>query len=112
MKRRAHTQGVAAVDRHAEKVAALRQAVLESEAMTGPAPRHTAAAGDDLPAPLGAYLAKVREASFRISDADFADLRPVGYGEEEIFELTVAAAAVGAALRRRHAGMAAFLGES
>lgn len=110
-KRRAGTQRTAALDRHADRVAALRFAVLESDAMTAPALRRTAAVGDDLAAPMGPYLAKVREACFRISDADVADLRTGGYGEEEIFELTVAAA-LGAALRRRDAGMAAFLGES
>ncbi len=100
-----------ALDRHAEKVAALRLAVLESDAMTTPATRGTAAAGDELPGPLGLYLAKVREASFRISDADVADLSTAGHGEEEIFELTIAAA-LGAALQRRDAGLAALRGEA
>ena len=110
-KRKAHTQDIAAVNRHADKVAALRRAVLESDSVTAPALRRTAAAGGDVPAPLGPYLAKVREASFRISDADVADLRTAGYGEEELFELTIAAA-LGAALQRRDAGLAALLAGS
>lgn len=101
----------AAVDRHADKVAALRRAVLESDGMTDRASRSAAAAGDDAPAPLGDYLAKVRDASFRITDADVADLRTAGHSEEEIFELTIAAA-LGEALQRRDAGLAALRGES
>jgi alkylhydroperoxidase family enzyme len=108
---RRRTQDVAAVDRHADKVAALRRAVLESDGVTAPAVRGAAAAGGDLPAPLVQYLAKVREASFRITDADVAGLKTAGYGEEEIFELTVAAA-LGAALQRHDAGLAALLDES
>lgn len=105
------TQDDAAVRRHAEKVAALRRAILDSDAVTDRASRRAAAAGQDLPAPVGAYLAKVRDASFRITDADVGDLRAAGYGDEEIFELTIAAA-LGAALRRRDAGLDALQGVS
>ena len=110
-KRRGHTGQTAAGGRHADKVAALRRAVLESGAVTDPASRNAAAGGQELPAPAGAYLAKVRDASYRITDADVAGLRAAGYGEEEIFELTVAAA-LGAALRQRDAGLAALRNES
>ena len=110
-KRRGHTGNTAGADRHADKVAALRRAVLDSEAVTDRASRGAAANGHDPPAPVAAYLAKVRDASFRITGADVEDLRAAGYGEEEIFELTIAAA-LGAALRRRDAGLAAFRGDS
>ncbi|MEU7790383.1 hypothetical protein [Amycolatopsis sp. NPDC049159] len=54
--------------------------------------------GDDLPEPLRSYVTTVREASYRVTDADVEALKTAGYSEDEIFEATVAAA-VGAALR-------------
>lgn len=110
-RRRGHGEDGAAVGRHSDKVVALRRAVLDSAAVTDRASRCAAAAGHELPEPVAAYLAKVRDASFRITDADVADLRTAGYGEEAIFELTIAAA-LGAALRRRDVGLAAFRGDS
>lgn len=77
--------------------------------MTDPVLRRAAAAGDEVPAPLARYLSRVREAALRIGDADIDELRSAGHGEEEIFELTVAAA-VGAALLRLDAGLAAVRG--
>ena len=109
-KRKGRPQATIAAGRHSEKVFALRRAVFDSEAVTDRASRRAAAAGDELAAPLGAYLSKVRDASYRISDSDFADLRTAGYGEEELFELTIAAA-LGAALLRRDAGLAALRDE-
>lgn len=101
---------VAPADRHADRIAALRNTVLDSDAVTDRATRAVAAAGGDLPEPLGSYVAKVREASHRITDADVAALRHAGHSEEEIFELTVAAA-MGAALHRRDAALRALRGE-
>lgn len=46
--------------------------------------------------PMRSYAAKVRDESYRVTDADVAKLRAVGVSEDEIFEVTVAAA-VGAA---------------
>jgi hypothetical protein len=46
------------------------------------------------------------DASYRITDANFTALKAAGYGEDEIFELTVAAA-LGASLRHLDAGMRA-----
>ncbi|MFB9690949.1 hypothetical protein [Amycolatopsis plumensis] len=57
----------------------------------------------DLPEPLRAYAQTVREASHRITDADVERLRSAGHSEDEIFEVTVAAA-VGAALTSFEAG--------
>lgn len=110
MKGRGATPQVAAVDRHAERVAAVREAVFDSDAVTDRASRSGAASGDgELLPELAAYLANVREASYRITDEDVASLRRVGHSEEEIFELSVAAA-LGAALLRRDAGLRALRG--
>jgi hypothetical protein len=62
-----------------------------------------------MPPALQEYVAKVRDASYRVTDTDMAALKAVGYGEDEIFEVTVAAA-LGAALRSLDAGMSAVRG--
>jgi len=95
-----------AADRHAALIAGLRRAVFDSPGASSRAVRAAAASADGLPPPLGAYIAKVSDAAYRITDTDVAALTAAGCTEEEIFEVTVAAA-VGAALRRLDAGMRA-----
>ena len=85
--------------------------MFDADAVTARTTRAAAASGGDLPDPLASYLTKVREASYRIADADIADLRTAGHGEEEIFELTIAAA-FGAALRSLDAGSRAVRGDA
>lgn len=77
-----------------EAIERLRQAVLASPAAIDP------------PEPLRSYARTVRDESYRVSDADVARLRAAGHSEDEIFEVTVAAA-VGAALHSFEAGLAA-----
>ena len=60
-----------------------------------------------IPPALTPYLAKVAQHAYRIEDEDIAALRRAGLSEDEIFEAT-ASAAVGAALLRLDAGMAAL----
>ena len=88
------------------------RAVCESEAVTTKATRAAAATpGAELPSSeLASYLTRVREASYRITDADVDALRRAGHDEEEIFELTVAAA-LGVAMVSRDAGLRALRGE-
>lgn len=85
----------------------LRHSVLVAPAVTDPAWRAAAATGGELPEPWPSYTALVRDASYRITDADFARLTAAGATEDEIYELTVAAA-VGAALRSFDAGTRAL----
>ncbi|MFD1048950.1 MFS transporter, partial [Kibdelosporangium lantanae] len=73
--------------------ASLRQSVLESPAVTSVELRQEAATGDPWPP----YATNVREASYRITDEDVRQLVDNGHSEDEIFEVTVAAA-VGASL--------------
>ena len=88
---------------HGDVVANLRHAVLDAPATTDPALRAAAAAGDPLPEPWQSYATTVRDASYRISDTDLNRLTAAGCSEDQIFEVTVAAA-VGAALRSFDAG--------
>ncbi|KJK44024.1 hypothetical protein UK23_30955 [Lentzea aerocolonigenes] len=77
----------------------LRHAVLEAPARTPPELRQAAASGDA----WGSYAATVRDASYRVSTEDIARLKQ-DHTEDEIFEVTVAAA-VGAALDHYDAGL-------
>jgi AhpD family alkylhydroperoxidase len=94
---------------HGDAVADLRHAVLEAPAITDPAMRRAAATGATLPEPWQSYAATVRDASYKITDADIDDLIAVGHTEDEIFEITVAAA-LGAALKGLAAGQLAQKG--
>jgi uncharacterized peroxidase-related enzyme len=97
--------------RHGRLVADLRQSVLESPGKTDPAIRQSAATGESLPEPWKSYAAMVRAASYQVTDADVDRLKAAGHSEDEIFEITVAAA-VGIALRSLDAGMRALRGET
>jgi len=100
---------MAATDRHAARVAGLRRAVFDSPGASDLAERAAAASAVAVPPPLDAYVAKVDGAAYRITDADVAALKSAGCSEDEIFEVTVAAA-VGAALRGLEAGLRAMRG--
>ncbi len=54
--------------------------------------RGLAAAAGSPPATMDAYLAKVRERAYTVTDGDVEALKRDGIGEDEIFEQTVAAA--------------------
>lgn len=58
-------------------------------------------------AELRALVEKIAERPWMVSDEDFSKLRHAGYSEDQIFELTVAAAA-GAGVRRFEAGLRAL----
>jgi alkylhydroperoxidase family enzyme len=57
------------------------------------------------PPEFAAYLEKVRNAAYTVTDADVQALKDVGYSDDEIFEQTVSAA-VGAGLHRLEKGLA------
>jgi alkylhydroperoxidase family enzyme len=56
---------------------------------------------------LRELVEKIAERPWTVSDEDFSNLRRAGYSEDQIFELTVAAAA-GAGVRRFEAGLRAL----
>jgi AhpD family alkylhydroperoxidase len=89
--------------RHGDAVENLRHAVLEAPATTDPALRTAAATGGPLPQPWQSYAATVQDASYKITDTDIDRLTAAGHTEEEIFEITVAAA-VGVAVHGFEAG--------
>ena len=60
--------------------------------------------GTHLEEPLASFVAKVRRDSTRMTDADLALLRAAGLTEDEILELTLAAA-LGAATTTLRSGL-------
>jgi hypothetical protein len=96
-------------DRHAAAVEALRRAVFESPGSTEPAVRAAAGTGSELPDPVGSYASLVRDQSYTsLTPTWLGSARP-GLSDDDMFEVTVAAA-VGAALRRLDAGIRAVRG--
>jgi len=69
--------------------------------------RSIAAGTRPVPAAMEAYLAKVREQAYDVTDADVDGLKADGFSEDEIFEQTVAVA-IGEGLRRLDAAEAAI----
>jgi hypothetical protein len=94
---------------HGDRVAELCRAVLTAAGATDPDTRASAFDGIGVPDPWRDYVAKVRESSYRITDADIENLVAGGCTEDAIFEMTLAAA-VGAASERLDAGLRALRG--
>lgn len=93
--------------RYVDDVAALRAAVFDGAGVVDPAVRRAAGTGTTVPEVWAAYVGKVRDASYRITDQDVSALKAAGCTEEDIFEVTVAAA-TGAALQRLDIGLQAM----
>jgi alkylhydroperoxidase family enzyme len=97
----------AVADRVDVKLHALERRVLDGPGQLAPALRRAASEGSGLPAELAAFTAKVREHPTRVTDEDVQVLHAAGYSDDEIFELTIAAA-VGASMDRWRAGLRAL----
>jgi len=97
------------VSKYDEFVKRLTAAVLESRGETPPELRRAIAAHrmSDVPTALRSYVEKVSQHAYKVSDDDIAALKRAGYSEDQIFEVT-AAAAVGAALARMEKGLSAL----
>ncbi len=85
----------------------LGYAVLDAPAKADAALRRAAYRGDGLAEPLSAYVAKLRRHAYRVQDHDIERVLDAGYSEDQIFEVTVAAA-LGAGDARLRAGLAAL----
>lgn len=92
-----------------EFVKRLTDAVLESPGETKPDLRRAIAARrmSEVPADLRSYVEKVSQHAYKVTDDDIAALQRAGYTEDQIFEVTTAAA-VGAALDRMKRGLSAL----
>ncbi|MEW5987333.1 MAG: hypothetical protein AB1791_11920 [Chloroflexota bacterium] len=103
----ANVQKVVAALLHgqAQTTPALRQAVEAQAARLGGATR----SASDIPADLAAYVDKVAQHAYKITDQDVEQLKAAGYSEDTIFEVTLSAA-LGAGLARLERGLAALRG--
>jgi alkylhydroperoxidase family enzyme len=61
--------------------------------------RSVVAGSAPAPVEMGAYLEKVRDRAYAVTDADIESLEEAGFSEDEIFEHTVAVA-IAEGLRR------------
>jgi hypothetical protein len=95
------------MDKYSQLVADLRADVLDGPGKVDPATRRAAATGEGLSEPWLSYTEKVRDAASSVTDSDIASLKAAGRSEDEIFEMTLAAA-VGASLRSLDAGLRAL----
>jgi len=77
--------------------------VLHGAGVTSPAERKAALDGTD----QRAYLEKVRQHAYKVTDDDIAALRAAGMSEDAIYELTIAAA-LGVSKKRFDSAMEAI----
>jgi alkylhydroperoxidase family enzyme len=108
-------------DRYTAQVQRLVEAVLRGAGDTDPDTRrvveeHAAALGGrpvgamgKLPAALDAYVDKVAQHAYKVTDDDIVALRQAGYSQDAIFEVTLSAA-LGAGLSRLERGLALLKG--
>ena len=82
-----------------ERVADLRRRVVEGPGRLDPAVRRAAFTGDPVPEPVAAFVDKVRHHAYKVTDTDVEMLHRAGFGDDEVFELTVSTA-LGAGLSR------------
>jgi len=92
--------------RYSRFIADLRQAVFEDPGQADPGLRRSAATGEGLAEPWLSYTSKVRDAAWTLTESDINDLKAAGHSEDQIFEMTIAAA-LGASLRMLDAGLQA-----
>ena len=90
----------AILDAPADTPEHLRRAVVE----------RAGGARDGVPESIRYYVDKVASHAYKVTDRDVAALQAAGLSDDDVFEITVAAA-VGAAMHRLHRGMAALRGE-
>lgn len=93
-----------AAAKYARLVADLRASVFDGPGRVDGTLRESAATGQGLTEPWSTYTAKIRNEAWSVTDADIEALKAAGHSEDEIFEMTVAAA-VGASLHALDAGL-------
>ena len=93
-------------DRHRPKLDVLEAAILHGPAALPPDARQGAARGDGTPAPFADYVDTIHRHAYRVTDRMVAGLAEAGASDDEVFEISVAAA-YGAARRRLDAGLRA-----
>lgn len=95
-------------DRHAKALARLEERLRSGPGELAPAARAAAIDAEPLPDPLAQrYVETLRQHAYKLTDRHLAELARAGWTDDQVFELTVAAA-FGAAKGRLDAGLAAL----
>jgi alkylhydroperoxidase family enzyme len=89
-----------------DKLGELERRILDGPGALDPQIRRQASDGRPLEA-VASFAGKVRLHAYEVTDADVQELLASGYSEDQVFELTVAAA-YGAARRRLDVGVRAL----
>jgi hypothetical protein len=98
-------------DRHAEALTRLEERLRSGPGQLLPQTRAAAIDDNPLPDPLAQdYVETIRRHAYKLTDRRLQELAQAGWTDEQVFELTVAAA-FGVARRRLEAGLRA-LGEA
>ena len=90
--------------RYEPKLRDLERRVLTQPGSLSPGVRRAAFEGREVPDDVAAYVAKVRQHAYRITDGEVTDLLSRGWSQDQLFELTLSAA-LGAATERLNAGL-------
>ena len=85
----------------------LRCAVLDAPATADANLRWAAYCGEGLAEPLSGYVEKLRRHAYRVQDDDIQQVHGAGYSEDQVFEVTIAAA-LGAGDARLRVGLSAL----
>jgi hypothetical protein len=93
-------------DRHRPKLDALEAAILHARGVLPPEAREAAARGEGKPELFTDYVDTIQRHAYRVTDRMVTGLAEAGASEDEVFEISVAAA-YGAARRRLEAGLRA-----
>jgi hypothetical protein len=93
-------------DRHRRKLDALGAAILSGGGVLPPEARQAAARNDGAPEPFATFVDTIHRHAYRVTDRMVAGLAEAGAGDDEVFEMSIAAA-YGAARERLEAGLRA-----
>ncbi len=92
---------------HSQLFADARRAILDGRGKSSGEARQRAYDGEGAAGAVATYVGKVKANAYEITDEDVAALRGAGLDDDQIFELTVAAA-IGQAQRQYDAAVAAL----
>jgi hypothetical protein len=95
--------------RHRAGLDALDASVLDGPGVVTPEVRRAAAGDEGVPERFAGYVDSIHRHAYRVTDRVVSHLLAAGTTEDEVFEVTVAAA-YGAARRRLEAGLRALDG--
>jgi hypothetical protein len=97
---------IESLERHRKALEDLRAAVLEGPGVTAPELRRAAAERTGVPERFASYVDSIHDHAYRITDRVLDELKAAGAGEDEVFEVSVAAA-YGASRQRLDAALVA-----